>query len=49
MRKRAAQGLNPEMGRMGAEAPPTAFRLSLLVQRPPNDPVERLELLAFDL
>jgi hypothetical protein len=42
MRKRAAQGLNPEMGRMGAEAPPTAFRLSLLVQRPPNDPVERL-------
>jgi hypothetical protein len=26
MRERAAQELNPEMGRMGAEDPPTAFR-----------------------
>ena len=25
MRERAAQALNPEMGRMGAEDPPTAF------------------------
>jgi hypothetical protein len=26
MRERAAQSLNPEMGRMGAEDPSTAFR-----------------------
>jgi hypothetical protein len=26
MRKRAAQSLNPEIGRMGAEDPSTAFR-----------------------
>jgi hypothetical protein len=26
MRERAAQKLNPEMGRMGAEDPSTAFR-----------------------
>jgi hypothetical protein len=26
MRERAAQALNPEMGRMGAEDPSTAFR-----------------------
>ena len=30
MRERAAQSLNPEMGRMGAEDPSTAFRLRLL-------------------
>jgi hypothetical protein len=29
MRKRAAQELNPEMGRMGAEDPSRAFRPSL--------------------
>jgi hypothetical protein len=29
MRERAAQELNPEMGRMGAEDPSTAFRLRL--------------------
>src|SRR5260370_36588274 len=29
MRERAAQPLNPEMGRMGAEAPPAAFRSRL--------------------
>ena len=29
MRERAAQELTPEMGRMGAEDPSTAFRLRL--------------------
>jgi hypothetical protein len=29
MRERAAQSLNPEMGRMGAEDPSTAFRQRL--------------------
>jgi hypothetical protein len=29
MRKRAAQELNPEMGRLGAEDPSRAFRTSL--------------------
>jgi hypothetical protein len=29
MRERAAQSLNPEMGRMGAEAPSAAFRRRL--------------------
>jgi hypothetical protein len=29
MRERAAQELNPEMGRMGVEDPSTAFRPSL--------------------
>jgi hypothetical protein len=29
MRERAAQAVNPEMGRMGAEDPSTAFRPGL--------------------
>ncbi len=32
MRKRAAQELNPQMGRMGAEDPSTAFRPDLLMR-----------------
>src|ERR1700686_432428 len=32
MRERAAQSLNPEMGRMGAEDPSAAFRLRLQPQ-----------------
>jgi hypothetical protein len=34
MRKRAAQELNPEMGRMGAEDPSTAFRPRLSLPGP---------------
>jgi hypothetical protein len=33
MRERAAQELNPEMGRMGAEDPSTAFSAAPLEQR----------------
>src|SRR6266851_5293215 len=49
MRERAAQSLNPEMGRMGAEDPSTAFPVVSLVDThlhleelgEPNDVVER--------
>src|SRR5258708_39174267 len=49
MRERAAQALNPEMGRMGAEDPSTAFPVVSLVDThlhleelgEPNDVVER--------
>jgi hypothetical protein len=33
MRKRAAQSLNPEMGRMGAEDPSTAFSAAPLGEK----------------
>src|ERR1700693_5247026 len=38
MRERAAQSLNPEMGRMGAEDPSTAFSVAPLRRAHPASP-----------